>query len=58
MSIINHGGLTQINSTYELFVSMEYELCKHLSKQVPNFDDVQAGNEEIKMYSFMVYPQC
>ena len=40
--IINHGGLTQINNTtYELFVSVECELRKHLSKQVPNFDAVQ-----------------
>ena len=39
VSIINRGGLTKVNNTtYELFVSMEYELRKHLSKQVPNFD--------------------
>ena len=52
MRIINRGVLTQINNiTYELFVSMEYELRKHLSKQVPNFDAVQQAiirNEDVQ----------
>ena len=45
------GSHKPTTAPYELFISMEYELRKHLSEQVSNFDDVQQAlirNEDVQ----------
>ena len=41
VELINRGGLTRVNNnTFEVFVAMEYALCRHLNvDQAPNLTD-------------------
>ena len=52
---INRGGLTSVNNmTYQVFLSMEYEIRTHLTKQAPHcfkeIADKVKNNDDVQFY--------